>query len=435
MINKSLSNAWRAARGILLCTLLAPSLASAGKMQMLDNIAAVVNDTVIMSSELDRRVEDVLRNIRAENSQMPPVEIIRTQVLDRLIEEKLQLELANRMGLRIDDTSLNDALANIARQNNMTLEQFAEQIRSEGLQWAQFREQIRDDIVINQVRQRQVGQRVRVTDREIDRFLDSEQGKRLFESEFRLGHILIQIPDGATPDQIQSAEKEANDVVGKLKNGAEFSQMAISHSDDPYSLKGGDLGWRPAAQWPSLFSDKAIDMQAGDIAGPLRSGNGFHILKMIDRKGDVAKIVEQYHTRHILLKPSTIRSADASRELARSLHARISSGDSMEKLAREYSDDPGSARSGGELGWISAGEMVPEFEQQMMSTPIGQLSSVFETQYGWHFLRVDEKRSADMSDEFRRIKARNALQQRRYSEEVQTWLREIREEAYVDIRI
>lgn len=435
MINKSLSNAWRSVRGVILCALLAPSLASAGKMVMLDNIAAVVNDTVIMSSELDRRVEDVFRNIRAEGGQMPPVDIIRTQVLDRLIEEKLQLELAERMGIRIDDTSLNDALSNIARQNNLTLEQFAEQIRSEGLDWAQFRQQIRGDIVMNQVRQRQVGQRVRVTDREIDRFLDSEQGKRLFESEFRLGHILIQIPDGATPDQIQVAEKEANDVLSKLKEGVEFSQMAISHSDDPYALKGGDLGWRPAAQWPSLFSDEVIDMQAGDIAGPLRSGNGFHILKMIDRKGDVATIVEQYHTRHILLKPSTIRSADASRELARSLHARIESGESIEKLAREYSDDPGSARSGGELGWISAGEMVPEFEQQMIATPVGQLSAVFETQYGWHFLRVDEKRSADMSDEYRRIKARNALQQRRYSEEVQTWLREIREEAYVDIRI
>lgn len=436
MINKPLNNAWRSVRGLILCTLLAPALASAGKMKMLDNIAAVVNDTVIMSSELDRRVEDVFKNIRAEDGQAPPAEIVRTQVLDRLIEEKLQLELAERMGIRIDDTSLNDALVNIARQNNMTLEQFAEQIRSEGLDWAQFRQQIRNDIVINQVRQRQVGRRVRITDREVDRFLSSEQGKRLFESEFRLGHILIQIPDGATPSQIQAAEKEANGVLSKIKKGVEFSQMAISHSDDPYALKGGDLGWRPAAQWPSLFSDKAIDMQAGDIAGPLRSGNGFHILKMIDRKGDVAKIVEQYHARHILLKPSTIRSADASRELARSLHARINEGgESMEKLAREYSDDPGSARSGGELGWISAGEMVPEFEQQMMTTPVGQLSAVFETQYGWHFLRVDDTRSADMSDEFRRIKARNALQQRRYSEEVQTWLREIREEAYVDIRI
>ena len=211
--------------------------------------------------------------------------------------------------------------------------------------------------------------------------------------------------------------------------------MAISHSDDPYALKGGDLGWRPAAQWPSLFSDEAVNMKAGDIAGPIRSGAGFHILKMIDRKGDEQKIVEQYHVRHILLKPTTIRSPDESRNLARKLHDRVANGESMEALAKEYSDDPGSARNGGELGWVSTGEMVPEFEKQMLETPTGQLSNVFETQYGWHFLRVDETRNTDMSDEFRRLKARQALQQRRYSEELQTWLREIREEAYVDIRV
>ncbi len=419
----------------LMLALCLSSTALAGKMEVIDSIAAVVNDDVIMQSELQQRLDEVVRNLNKEEQRLPPMEVIRTQVLERMIEEKLQLEFAHRMGIRVDDTSLNEALSNIARQNDFTLDQFAAEIRSEGIDWAAFREQIRNDMAMNQVRQRQVSRRIRVTDREIDRFLESEMGKQLFESAFHLGHILIQLPDGASPDQIAAAEAEADSIFAKLKKGADFKEMAVTYSDDPFALKGGDLGWRPAAQWPSLFSDQAVNMQPGDVAGPLRSANGFHIIKLIERRGDDQKIVAQYQVRHILIKPSTIRSQDEARALARDLQQRIESGEAFDKLAREYSDDPGSARNGGELGWVSEGEMVPEFEQQMLNTPVSQMSGVFETQYGWHFLRVDGKRSADMSDEFRRLKARQALQQRRYSEELQTWLREIRAEAYVDIRV
>ena len=376
-----------------------------------------------------------MRILAIDISRVPTEDVIRSMLLDRVIEEKLHIYLAQRMCIRMYDTSLNEAIAGIARQNNFTLEQFSAQIRSDGIDWADFREQIRNDMVINQLRQRRVGQRIRITDREIDRYLDSELGKQLFEVAFHLGHILIQLPDGASPQQIERAEAEANKVISELKKGADFADMAVAHSDDPYALKGGDLGWRPAAQWPTLFAEKAIDMKTSQIAGPLRSGNGFHIIKMIERKGDAQKIVEQYKVRHILIKPSTIRSQDDARALARSLEARVEQGEDFAKLAREYSDDPGSARSGGELGWVSSGQMVEEFEQQMLNTPMGVLSPVFETQYGWHFLRVEEKRDADMSDEFRRLQARQALQQRRYSEELQTWLREIRTEAYVDIRV
>ena len=409
--------------------------ALAAKMEVLDSIAAVVNDDVIMQSELQERVDEVSENLARKEQRMPPEDIIRSQVLDRLIEERLQLGLAHRMGIRVDDTSLNEAIAGIARQNNLTLDEFASKVRADGLDWAGFREQIRTDMIMNQVRQRQVGPRIRVTDGEIDRFLESETGKQLFASAFHLGHILVQLPDGASPEQIDAAEKEANSIVAQLRKGAEFREMAVAHSDDSYALEGGDLGWRPAAQWPSLFSDKAINMQDGDIAGPLRSANGFHIIKLIEKRGDEQKMVEQYQARHILIKPSTIRSPEEARTLARKLAQRVKSGEDFAQLAREYSDDPGSARNGGELGWVSEGEMVPEFEKQMLATQAGELSPVFETQYGWHFLRVDNTRTADMSDEFRRLKARQALQQRRYSEEMQSWLREIRAEAYVDLRI
>lgn len=422
------------AKSIALVILL-PVLAHAGKLDVIDRIVAVVNDGVIMQSELEQRVSEVLRNLRADNQRMPPQDVIRTQVLDRMIEEKLQLDMATRMGIRIDDTSLNEALTGIARQNGLTLEQFADEIRGEGIDWALFREQIRNDIALNQLRQRVVGQRIRITDLEVDRFLDSELGKQLFESEFRLGHILIQLPDGAAPEQVAAAEQEARTVMTQLKDGAEFSTLAVSHSDDSYALQGGDLGWRPAAQWPSLFSEAVVDLQPGEITGPLRSGNGFHILKMIDRRGDVQKIVEQYRTRHILIKATAIRSRDAALALARELRQRIANGTPFDALAREYSDDPGSARNGGELGWVSSGEMVPVFEQYMLATPVGELSPVFESEYGWHFLRVDDVRNMDMSDEFRRLKARQALHQRRFAEEMQNWLQEIRSEAYVDIRL
>ena len=420
---------------MLAALLLAPALAPAAKMEVIDRIVAVINDSVIMQSELDERVDEVLRNLATEGARRPPLEIIRQQVLERMVEESLQLELAERMGIRVDDTSLNEALTGIARQNNFTLEQFAEQVRAEGMDWASFREQIRNELMINQVRQRQVAQRIRITDLEVDRFLASELGKQLFESEFRLGHILIQLPDGASPQQIAEAQDEADSIIAQLEKGEDFSELAVRHSDDSYALKGGDLGWRPAAQWPALFSEAVVSLQPGELAGPLRSGNGFHILKMIDRRGDAQKIVEQYSTRHILLKPSAIRSSEQSLALARSLRARIEQGESFEALAKEFSDDPGSARNGGDLGWVSSGEMVDEFEQYMLNTPIGALSPIFETQFGWHFLRVDKTRNMDMSEEFRRLRARQALHQRRYAEELQNWLQEIRSEAYVDIRL
>ena len=420
---------------MLAALLLAPALAPAAKMEVIDRIVAVINDSVIMQSELDERVDEVLRNLATEGARRPPLEIIRQQVLERMVEESLQLELAERMGIRVDDTSLNEALTGIARQNNFTLEQFAEQVRAEGMDWASFREQIRNELMINQVRQRQVAQRIRITDLEVDRFLASELGKQLFESEFRLGHILIQLPDGASPQQIAEAQEEADSIIAQLEKGGHFSELAVRHSDDSYALKGGDLGWRPAAQWPALFSEAVVSLQPGELAGPLRSGNGFHILKMIDRRGDAQKIVEQYSTRHILLKPSAIRSSEQSLALARSLRARIEQGESFEALAKEFSDDPGSARNGGDLGWVSSGEMVDEFEQYMLNTPTGALSPIFETQFGWHFLRVDKTRNMDMSEEFRRLRARQALHQRRYAEELQNWLQEIRSEAYVDIRL
>jgi len=401
----------------------------------LDRIVAVVDDSVIMASELESRINDIRRNLRAEGRSMPPEDILRTQVLERLIIENIQLAQATRAGIRLDDTSLNEALTGIARSNGLDLESFAEEVRNDGYDWGEFREQMRQDMIINQLRQRRVSQRIRITDGELDRFLSSEMGRKLFESEFRLGHILIAFPEGASGDAIDATEARAKAVVERLRNGEDFREQAINYSDSQSALEGGDLGWRPAAQWPSLFTDAVINLQPGELVGPLRAGNGFHILKMQDRRGDTVKMVDQYQVRHILIRSTALRSSEEGRVLIDQLRQRVLQGEDMGRLAREFSDDPGSARNGGSLDWVTPGEMVGEFDSLMQSTPVGDLSPAFQTEFGWHFLRVDQKRTADMSDEFRRLRARQALHQRRFAEEMELWIAELRQEAYVDIRL
>lgn len=410
--------------------------AAQAQMQPLDRIVAVVNDGVIMESELDARVNDIAAQFRADNRPLPPLDVMREQVLDRMILERVQLQMAERGGIRVDDAALNQALEGIARQNNMTLPQFSERLRGEGYDWSQFREQIRNEMVISRLQQRSVASRIRVTDREVERFLQSETGKRMFQADFHLGHILVKVPGGANPDQVRTAKQKADDLVARLRDGADFAETAVAESDGPEALEGGDLGWREAAQWPSLFADAAIDMQKGDISEPLRSGAGFHILKMIDRRGGGERLVTQYKVRHVLVRPDTLTTEQQARQEIDRLHDQVAAGElSFAQAAEQSSDDPGSARAGGELGWVAPGEMVPEFEQMMQETPEGQLSPTFQTQFGWHFLQVEDVRETDMSDRYRDLQARQALQKRRFDEELQTWLQEQRAEAYVDIRL
>ena len=435
MTDKALTYGRLMAALLVLAALTGLTSQALAKVEPLDRIAAVVEQDVIMESELNERVEQITNSIRAEQQRMPPAHILREQVLDRMILERLQLAQADRGGIKVDDTSLNEALAGIARGNGLSLEEFVRAVEADGLSWPAFREEIRNEMIISQLRQRRVGQRIRITDREVSRFLDSEMGRQLFAVEFRLGHILISLPDGASPEQLEQATKKAEGIIAQYESGTPFADLAIENSDGQFALEGGDLGWRPAAQIPSLFTDEVIDLETGDIAGPIRSGAGLHILKMIDRKGDVQKFVEQYQVRHVLIKPSTIRDSAASLALARELRQKIIDGADFADIARTHSDDPGSAREGGSLGWVSPGEMVESFESRMLNTPAGELSGVFETPFGWHFLQVLDKRTEDMSDDFRRMKARQALHKRRFEEELDLWLQELREEAFIDIRI
>jgi peptidyl-prolyl cis-trans isomerase SurA len=422
--------------GLLAMAVLMLPAWSQAKVQMLDRIVAVVNDGAIMASELDERINTIALQFQEKGQQLPPPAVMREQVLDRMVLERLQLQLAERAGIKVDDASLNQALAGIARQNGMSLEDFATALREDGYDWPQFREQIREDMVISRLQQRSVASRIQVTDREVDRFLSSEMGKQMFQEDFHLGHILVRVPAEASPEDITQARSKAESIVKKLNDGGNFQQLAVAESDGPKALEGGDLGMRPAAQWPTLFAENAINLQKGEISEPLRSGAGFHILKMIDRKGGAEKVVTQYQVRHVLIKTDALTSAEQAHKQAIRLHDEIAAGSrQFSDTAAEFSDDPGSARNGGELGWVNKGEMVPEFEDMMLNTPVGELSPVFESQFGWHFLRVDDVRDADMSAEFRRMQATQALQKRRFEEELETWVQEKRSESYVDIRL
>ena len=399
----------------------------------LDRVVAVVDDDIIMETELLERTASIRARMRDQQTQLPPTDVLLEQVLERMIVESIELQMAEKAGIRVSDNQLNETLANIARQNNMTTEAFRETVLSEGMSWPALRDQIRRELTVNQLRQRRVGGRIQITDQDVDNFLNSEVAKTNLAPDYRLGHILIAI-DNQTPPQV--AEETAMMVYQKLQDGADFAALAVRYSSGDAALSGGDLGWRKAAQLPTLFSDTVLDMGAGDVSAPIRSASGYHIIKVLELRGGSEQIVQQTKARHILVKPNEIRSETETRTLIEDIYRQLQQDpDQFETLAKTYSDDPGSALQGGSLGWVNPGTMVPEFEQQMQAAQIGEISQPFRSDFGWHILQVEERRSQDMSEEFRRSRARQMLQKRRFDEELDGWLREIRQNAYVEIKL
>ncbi|WOG26392.1 peptidylprolyl isomerase [Endozoicomonas sp. 8E] len=401
----------------------------------LDRIVAVVDKDVVMESELNNRIEAVQRQLSSRDIPMPPDNILKKQVLDQLILENLQLQMGQRGGIRIDDWALNDAISKIAKRNGMSVEAFRKNLESGGLSYADAREEIRREMIINRVRQRQIAERIQISDQEVDNFLKSPEGQASMQVEYRLGHILIATPDNPTPDQVREAEKKANNIAIQLDRGANFSEMALSYSSGQNALNGGDLGWRSADQLPTLFAEQALKMTDGEVSAPIRSPGGFHIFKLNDTRGNEKHMEHQIHVRHILIKPNEIRSNLEAQMLAKSLYDRIEKGEDFSELAKAYSDDTGSALNGGDLNWVSPKTLVPEFQKAMKETPEKVVSEPFKSSYGWHVLQVLGKRNSDISDKVRRNKVREILGNRKFEEELQVWLREIRDQSYIDIRL
>lgn len=421
---------------ILLCAaiLLAFAGTARAEVQWLDRIAAIVDTDVVMESDVATRMADVRQQLAERKAAPPPADILRKQVLERLIIESLQLQLGTRMGVRVDDETLTSAITNIAQQNGATLREFIDRLAAEGVDYASFREQVRRDLVTNRVRQRRVGERVRVTDADVADFMKSAAARDMFGDSYRLAHILVAVPDTADAAQVSAAGSKAAALLAEARAGADFADLAVRNSDAANALEGGDLGWRNSAQLPVLFAGLVTDMKAGDIAGPVRSANGFHLVKLVERKGAPARVVQQSKLRHILVKSSAIRTPGEARELAQQLRERALRGDDFAELAKRHSEDTGSALAGGDLGWVSPGQMVEEFDAATNATEVGAFSPVFETQYGWHFLQVLERRDQDTSEEYRKLQARNAVWKRKYDAELDSWMREIRNEASVEIK-
>lgn len=399
---------------------------------LLDQVIAVVDDDIIMASELQQRVELVRQQNRG--GTLPPQAALESQVLERMIIESIQLQMAERGGVRISDAQLNEAMARIASQNNMSLPQFRQAMEAEGISFALARQQILDEMRISRVQRFQVGERIQITDQDVDYFLASELGKMASSAEYQLGHILIATPDNATPADLKAAEKKATEIVRKLRNGGDFRQLAMAESSSRTALEGGDLGWRKESQLPGLFADVAPKLQVGEISDPISASGGFHIIQLKDKRGGSTQLITQTKTRHILLRPNELRDAEDAERQIHQLYQRLQAGEDFATLAREFSDDPGSGSNGGDLGWVNPGDMVPEFDATMKDTAAGAISAPFETQFGWHILLVEDRRQTDVGAENQRNQVRNMLYGRRFEEELPIWLRKIRSEAYVEIK-
>ncbi len=404
-------------------------------VQPLDQVVAIVDNDVIMRSQLDQRVHEVQQTIAKRGAGAPPADVLNQQVLERLIVENLQLQIGERSGIRITDEELNQAIATIAQRNGMSVEQFRAALAHDGLSYEDARDQVRREMIISRVRQRRVAERVQVTEQEVKNFLASDLGKMQLSEEFHLANILIPTPESANSEAIQAAARQAGEVYQQLKQGADFGQLAIARSASETALEGGDMGWRKAAQLPPPFDRLLSSMSVGDVTEPMRTPGGFIILKLLEKRGGENVVRDEVHVRHILIKPSEIRSEAETRKLAQKIYERIESGEDFADLAKSFSEDPGSALNGGDLNWVDPNALVPEFREVMAKTPQGKLSKPFQTQYGWHVLEVLGRRATDSTSQAREQQAMTVLRNRKYDEELQTWLRQIRDEAYVEIKL
>ncbi len=402
--------------------------------QKLDRIAAIVDNDVVMFSQYQTRLQEVQQTISKRGVEIPPEDVLRQQVMERLIIDAIQLQMAERSGIRISDEELSASMATIAERNGLSQQEFEQALAADGLSLDDAQEQIRQEMTISRVRQYRVAERIQVTDQEVQNFLASDLGKMQLAEEYLLANILIAVPDGASNEELAKAQSDVESIVKQLEQGADFTQLAIRYSASENALEGGEMGWRKAAQLPPPFDRMLSSMTLGQVTQPTRTAGGIIMLKLLDKRGDAVVYRDETHARHILLKPSEIRSPEATQKLATRLYERLRNGEDFAELAKQFSEDPGSALNGGDLNWIDPNSLVPAFREEMARTAIGELSQPFESQFGWHVLQVIDRRSTDSSDQMREQQAISLLRNRKYDEELQTWLRQIRDEAYVEIK-
>jgi peptidyl-prolyl cis-trans isomerase SurA len=419
---------------LALLTLLISAGADAA-VQPLDSIVAVVNDDVIVRSELQSEVNLVLPELKARGTAIPSEQVLEKQVLDRLILKRLQLQRAKSLGIEVDDATLTEAMASIAARNGMTLEQLRSTLEAGGVSFDDFRKDTQSQIITSRLQQQEVYKNVRVSDAEVDRFLQREGDSLIQRKEVRLQHLLVALPDNPSSAQVESARRKIQGLLKRARAGESFADLAVANSDGRRALEGGDLGWFPMSEVPSLAIAPARALAKGEVSEPIQSPSGFHLIRVADIKGDAPEPITQIHARHILIRTNEVISdEDAKRRLSQ-LRLRLAGGDDFGTLARAHSDDTGSALKGGDLGWISPGDTVPDFEEQMSKLGPNEISEPFQTPFGWHIVQVLERRKQDTADELMRMKAQEAIRQRKGEEATEAWLRQLRDEAYVELRV
>ena len=412
---------------LALCVL--PSLGSA-QIEVLDQVVAIVDDDIILASELQERVQGVRSTMESRGVEVPSDDVLIRETLDRLILDSIQLQLANRYGVRIPDQQLDEAMTRLARQNGLTLEQFRIALEQSGQSYAAAREGLRDDLAIQRVQQGNVMRNINISEQEIDNFLTTEEGEAMTQPEYQVVQVLLSISRGEDAAEIAAKEAYIDEVLSNIQSGQPFEQ-AVSGTE-PYAFTGGDLGWRKLGDLPSMFADTVPTLTVGEVTS-VRSSSGLHLVYLADAVGG-EQLVRQTDVRHILVKPTEVLNEQAAEDLVVELRARIEGGEDFGELARQYSDDIGSATEGGNLGWTNPGQMVPEFEATMAGTAEDSISQPFRSEFGWHILEVKARRDKDFSGEVRRNQVAGYIRDQKYQEELDAWLRKIREEAFVDIK-
>ena len=405
------------------------------KIELIDRVIAVVDSGVIMESELNQRVQDIIGRLRSEGTELPPKELLEEQVLERLIIEEIQLQIGDSAGVKISDAELNRALSMLASQNSMNLEQFKESLDANNGSYSKLRDSVRKELIIQRVQRGKVGANIEISEQEIENFLNSEEGRSKLAEQYNVQQILLSLNSEAPESEVNSTKEKGADIIRRYNEGESFEKLAATYSSDQNALEGGSLGWRKATELPTLFSDVVVKMKVGEASELIRSGAGFHIIRLAEKRGDVVKFEDQTLVRHILVQLSEIRSEKQTKDLMNEIYQKLVDGEDFKQLARQYSEDPGSKMEGGELGWSAPDTFDPAFEEVMNSVDTGEVSRPFQSSFGWHILEVLDRRNEDISDDVRKNRAYSIIFNRKFEQELQRTLIELRSESYVDIKL
>ncbi|HKU13703.1 MAG TPA: peptidylprolyl isomerase [Steroidobacteraceae bacterium] len=433
------------ARSVLLVLLLAFASGSAlaqtrelsSSGELLDRIAAVVNDGVVLVSQLDAQTDEVIGRLRQQKTELPPRNVLRRQILERLIIEEIQMQRADRLGVQVSDEMLNGALGDVAKRNGIPFQDLPSALAQQGMDYRDFRDEVRRQMTVQLLRQRDVIGRINISPRELEQFMARQQNAPDQNAEYNISHILISVPVTASPEQIEAREQRAREVYDKAKGGDDFAQLAVTYSESSTNIEGGALGWRRGSQLPSIIAERIPQMKPGDVSEPIRTPSGFHLFRVNEiRGGEQQAVVAQVHARHILLKTNELEDDQTVETKLANIRERVlNGGEDFAAIAAVTSQDPGSAADGGDLGWTGPGSFVPEFEQQLDALKENEISKPFKTQYGWHIVQLLGKRDHDATEDNRRQRAFAELREAKSEEETELWLRRLRDEAFVEYRM